>query len=149
MLDDGVNYVNAGLDQKAFGAAVFATMAWFAWRVTIYPCVEVSRSGLTVRQPFTTYEAPWPAVGTPDAMHGLRLPLAGQGVVTAWAFSPSMIADFSGDPSANRAVARIDRLRKKAARDGGTVKRRWSLGLSTLALTWAIAVTVAALASAV
>jgi hypothetical protein len=147
MLDDGVNGVNAALGQKAVGGIVIATMAWLVWRVTVYPCVQVTESRLTVRQPFSTYEAPWHAVGEPDALHGLRLPLAGHGVVKPWAFSASILSDFTGDRFANSAMTSVDEMRRGAARDAQTVERRWNVGVLTLALTWAIALTVAVLAS--
>jgi hypothetical protein len=149
MLDDGVNGVNAGVADKAVGATVLATMAWFTWRVTVYPCVEASESGLTVRQPFTSYKAPWHAVGTPDALDGLRVPLAGHGVVTSWAFSASLLADFMGDLAANNTVARLDQMRRAAVPDARIVERHRTLGLATLGLAWAVGLTTAVLASLV
>lgn len=147
MLDDGVNGVNAGFDQKAVGATVICTVAWFIWRVTVYPCVEVTESRLTVRQPFTTYQAPWPAVGEPDALDGLRIPLAGHGVSRPWAFSSSLLADLTGDRVANEAVSRIDALRRGATRDPRAVERTRSLGLAGLGLACFAGLTVAAVAS--
>lgn len=73
MLGDGVDGVNAGVADKVVGATVMATLAWLAWRVTLYPCVEVRESALIIRQPFVSYTAPWHAVGTPDALDGLRV----------------------------------------------------------------------------
>lgn len=157
VVDDGVDGVNAGLTNKAVGAVVIATMAWLGWGVTLYPRVEVRSSALIVRQPFLSYTAPWYAVGAPDALDGLRVPLAGHGVVKPWAFSSSLLADLTGERAANKAVMRIEEGRRQAV--GGQrrgerhverhVDRHVALGLAPLGLTWLFSLATAVLASLV
>ena len=147
VLGDGVNGVNAGVADKAVGAVVIATMAWLVWRVTMYPRVEVRSSALTVRQPFLSYTAPWHAVGTPDALDGLRVPLAGHGMVKPWAFSSSLLADLTNERAANKAVVRIEEMRRQAVADQCRVERHVALGLAPLGLAWLLASATAVLAS--
>ena len=147
VVDDGVGGVNTGLINKAVGAVVLTTMAWLVWRVTLYPRVEVRRSALAVRQPFLTYTAPWHAVGSPDALDGLRVPLAGHGVVKPWAFSSSLLSDLTGERAANQAVARINEMRRQAVADQRHVERHRALGLVPLGLAWLLASATAVFAS--
>ncbi len=149
MLSDGLDGVNAGVADKAVGGIVIAAMAWLVWRVTVYPCLELPESRLTVRQPFATWTAPWHAVGRPDALDGLRVPLAGHGIVKPWAFSSSMLADLTGDLAANKAVVRLNSLRQVAGRDARTVERHGAFGLASLGFACALGLATAALASLV
>lgn len=60
-----------------------------------------------------------------------------------------MLADFTGDFTANKAVLHLDQMRREAVRDARHVERHWSSGLVALAVAWSLGLATAVLASLV
>ena len=103
----------------SFGAPVllFGVLGWAAfWQ----PCVDLSDSGVTVRNTLRTIHVPWTALEAVEGRYGLRL-LTSAGAVTAWAAPAPASRERSAERQSNTAETVRDRL--EALRASGHLDR--------------------------
>lgn len=106
--DPGVDHSLAG---RVVASLVLSTMAWFGWRVMVYPAVLVGDTTVIVRNPVVEYVIPFPALTGVRVEDGLSFGVFDGRTVDSWAFSGSLLGSLTGSRSAEGARRAVDSAR--------------------------------------